>query len=90
MISRIFKGLVAIFFPWLVLLLEDNPGGAVIALIMQASIIGWPFAAAWALRIHRDARKAKAAEAAKAVKMKIAAEAKKMAKEAQEIKEVKE
>lgn len=90
MISRIFKALVAIFFPWLILLLEDKPGDAVIALIMQASILGWPFAAAWALRVQRGVRKAKAAEAAKATKMKIAEEAKKMAQEAQKAKEIKE
>ena len=42
---------LAVLFPWLVLLLEDNPGGAVVALIMQATIIGWPFASVWAWRL---------------------------------------
>jgi Na+/melibiose symporter-like transporter len=54
--------LIAILFPWLILLLKDNPGGAVVALVMQASIIGWPFAAVWALRIQRETRKAQAEE----------------------------
>lgn len=36
--------------PWLVLLIKDNPGGAVVALIMQATLIGWPFASIWAWR----------------------------------------
>ena len=46
---------MAIFFPWLVLLFEDNPGGALVALIMQASIIGWIPASLWAWRtIHEN------------------------------------
>ncbi|MBA2650814.1 MAG: hypothetical protein H0U73_00885 [Tatlockia sp.] len=57
MIVRLFMSLIAIFFPWLVLLIEDNPGGAVIALVMQASVIGWPFAAFWALRVQGEGRK---------------------------------
>jgi len=45
--------ILAVFFPWLVLLIYDNPGGAFVALIMQATVIGWPFATAWAWRfIH--------------------------------------
>lgn len=62
MIIRILMSLVAILFPWLALLLEDNPGGAVVALIMQASIIGWPFATVWALRTVKESRKAHLAE----------------------------
>lgn len=54
--------LLAILFPWLILLFEDNPGGAVVALVMQASVIGWPFASVWALRTMKDARKARLAE----------------------------
>lgn len=42
---------LAIFVPWLVLLVKDNPGGALVALILQASIIGWPFASTWAWKI---------------------------------------
>jgi len=49
--KRIMMSILAIFLPWLVLLLYDNPGGAFLALIMQASIIGWPFAAVWAWRL---------------------------------------
>ena len=61
---------VAIFLPWLVLLLEDNPGGAFIALIMQATLIGWIPATLWAFKAIREAESAKAestkAESAKA------------------------
>ncbi|MBA2657414.1 MAG: hypothetical protein H0U70_10625 [Tatlockia sp.] len=62
MIIRLFMSFLAILFPWLILLLEDNPGGALIALVMQASVIGWPFAAVWALRIQREKRKVKLEE----------------------------
>jgi hypothetical protein len=48
--KRIIMSILAILFPWLVLLLNDNPGGAVVALVMQATIIGWPFASVWAWR----------------------------------------
>jgi len=58
MIIRFIKTIIALILPWLTLLLNDNPGGAVIALIMQATIIGWPFASIWALRVERAKRKA--------------------------------
>ncbi|HAT2093886.1 TPA: hypothetical protein I8007_002005 [Legionella pneumophila] len=47
---RIILSILAIFMPWLVLLIKDNPGGAVVALIMQATLIGWPLASIWAWR----------------------------------------
>ncbi len=51
--KRITMSILAVFFPWLVLLINDNPGGAIVALIMQATVIGWPFASVWAWRqIH--------------------------------------
>jgi len=53
--------LIAILFPWLILLLEDNPGGALVALIMQASIIGWLPATFWALRTLGESHNAKKA-----------------------------
>lgn len=54
MIKNALKTFVAIAFPWLVLLLHDNPGGAVVALAMQASIIGWIPASIWAFRVIHD------------------------------------
>jgi hypothetical protein len=51
---KIVMSILAVFFPWLVMLLYDNPGGAVVALIMQATIVGWPFASLWALRFLRE------------------------------------
>ena len=50
MIIRFFIKLLVIFFPWLALFFCDNPGGALVALVMQVTLIGWPFAANWALR----------------------------------------
>lgn len=51
----------AIVFPWISLLMNDNPGGAFVALVMQCSILGWPIASIWALRVEAEKReKAKA------------------------------
>ncbi|MCP0914719.1 MULTISPECIES: YqaE/Pmp3 family membrane protein [Legionella] len=49
--KRLFMSLLAIFFPWVVLFLNDNPGGALIALILQATVVGWIPASMWAWRI---------------------------------------
>ncbi|NDC41531.1 MAG: YqaE/Pmp3 family membrane protein [Chitinophagia bacterium] len=48
--KRICMSMLAIFFPWMVLLIHDNPGGAVVALILQATVIGWIPASIWAWR----------------------------------------
>lgn len=56
MIKRIFWFLVCYAFPWLVLLCHDNPGGALVALIMQASVIGWIPAGMWAMRTVKEAK----------------------------------
>lgn len=50
MINRLFKLATAALFPWLVLLFHNNPGGALVALVMQASVIGWIPASVWAWR----------------------------------------
>ncbi len=48
--KRIFMSIMAVFFPWIVLLAYDNPGGAFVALILQATLIGWIPASIWAWR----------------------------------------
>lgn len=48
--KRLFIAFLAAFVPWIVFLFNDNPGGAFVALIMQATLIGWPFASIWAWR----------------------------------------
>ncbi|MGQ3892494.1 hypothetical protein [Legionella sp. CNM-4043-24] len=56
MIIRMFWAGLSLAFPWLVLLIHDNPGGALIALFMQVTIIGWIPASAWAMRTASEAR----------------------------------
>ncbi|STX27661.1 Uncharacterised protein [Legionella beliardensis] len=54
MLRKLFWGFLAFAFPWLVLLIYDNPGGAIVALFMQATLFGWPPATMWAMRIIRE------------------------------------
>ena len=56
-IKRAFLSGMAIFFPWFILLLDDNPGGAIIALILQATMIGWIPASIWAWKIVHEEKK---------------------------------
>jgi len=49
--KRMFMSFIAVFFPWVILLIDDNPGGALVAIILQASVIGWLPASIWAWRI---------------------------------------
>ncbi len=51
-----FWAFLSFAFPWLVLLIHDNPGGAVVALFMQATLLGWPPATLWAMRTVRENR----------------------------------
>lgn len=63
--KRIFMSILAIFFPWVILLMYDNPGGALVALILQATVIGWIPASMWAWRtIHETKKKPKPKEEA--------------------------
>lgn len=53
--KRFFLSLLAIALPWVILIIYDNPGGAVLALVLQATGIGWLPASFWAWRIvHYD------------------------------------
>ncbi|MFC3908230.1 hypothetical protein ACFORL_03965 [Legionella dresdenensis] len=54
MFRRLFLKFLALAFPWVVLLMYDNPGGAFVALAMQATIIGWLPAGLWALRLVKE------------------------------------
>lgn len=56
MLKRIFMTFLALFFPWIIMLIDDNPGGALLALLMQATIIGWFPATLWALRVRKEWR----------------------------------
>ncbi len=57
--KRFFMSVLAIFFPWVVLFIYDNPGGALVALILQATVIGWLPASMWAWKTMRETPKAK-------------------------------
>ena len=52
--KNLFKYFIATFLPWMVLFFYDNPGGAIIAMIMQVSIIGWIPASMWAFRVIKS------------------------------------
>lgn len=54
---RWFMLFLAMAFPWLIILLDDNPGGALIALAMQATIVGWLPASIWAIRVVNETYK---------------------------------
>jgi uncharacterized membrane protein YqaE (UPF0057 family) len=47
-VKHIGLSFLAIFLPWVVLLIKDNPGGALLALILQATAVGWIPASIWA------------------------------------------
>ena len=48
---------LAITFPWLVLLINDDPVGALFAMIMQVTIIGWIPASIWAWKSIKKTKK---------------------------------
>ena len=43
--------MLVIGFPWVILLMDDNPLGAFFAIMLQATVIGWIPASMWAHRI---------------------------------------
>ena len=55
--KRFFLTILALLMPWVVLLIEDNFAGALMALILQLTVIGWIPAAFWALQVLRNNRK---------------------------------
>jgi hypothetical protein len=48
---------LAVCFPWFVFLINDNPTGALLSLVLQVTVIGWPFATVWAYRTHYPSKK---------------------------------
>lgn len=49
MIVKTLLVFLAIFFPFAALFIKDKPGAGLMALALQASILGWPIAIIWAL-----------------------------------------
>ena len=52
-----FLSLLAIIFPWMVMIIYDNPAGFLITLILQATAIGWIPASIWAWKVVHAATK---------------------------------
>ena len=57
--KRMLMSFLSIFFPWIVLFINDDPVGAMIAMVMQVTIIGWIPAIIWARRSIRQTAKEK-------------------------------
>ena len=57
-----FMSIISIFFPWIVFLIDDNPAAAILALILQASVIGWIPASIWAFKVVKENRLREQAE----------------------------
>lgn len=53
-LKRLLMSILAVVFPWVVLLIEDNPGGALLAFLLQATILGWIPASMWAWRVVHE------------------------------------
>lgn len=61
MIKRFFLNFLALFFPWAIMLIYDNPLAFVFTILMQATLIGWIPASMWAWKIvHAHEKPAKA------------------------------
>lgn len=52
--KRFFYFLLALLVPWFVFVMNDQWGKALIAMMLQASIIGWVFATPWAWRVIQE------------------------------------
>ena len=52
--KRFFTSTLAIFLPWVIIMMDDNPGGAILALILQATLIGWIPASMWAWSVSHE------------------------------------
>lgn len=60
------KSTLAIFLPWVIMIMDDNPGGMILALILQATVIGWIPASMWAWGVvHKEKAKQKTRAKAK-------------------------
>jgi hypothetical protein len=57
LMKQFLRSTLAITFPWVIILSDDNPGGAFLALILQATIIGWIPASMWAWKIVHPEKK---------------------------------
>lgn len=49
--KKILYFLLALLFPWFVFVMDETFGKALVAFMLQASIVGWIFATIWAWRV---------------------------------------
>jgi hypothetical protein len=45
----VLHSMLALFFPWAILLILHRPLQALMCLALQISLVGWPFATFWAI-----------------------------------------
>ena len=57
--KRFLLSLIALIFPWGIMLINDDPVGALIALLMQITLIGWIPASIWGFRVAKQLSKKK-------------------------------
>jgi len=53
-LKRTFISFLAVFFPWSIMLIDDNLGGAIVAVLLQATAIGWIPASVWAWKVAHE------------------------------------
>lgn len=51
MFKKLFLIIIAIIFPFVVFFIKDKPGAGFVAILLQGSILGWPVAIIWALKV---------------------------------------
>jgi hypothetical protein len=52
--KKILYFLLALLFPWFIFFMDEKFGKALVALMLQASVIGWIFATVWAWRVAKE------------------------------------
>lgn len=56
---RWFLYFIALVFPSLYFLMKDNPGAALVAFLLQTTLIGWLPASIWAMKTVAESKLAK-------------------------------
>lgn len=57
--KRLFLSILAVILPWIIFLINDDPVDAVLALLLQVSLIGWIPSIIWALKTVKKITAAK-------------------------------
>jgi uncharacterized membrane protein YqaE (UPF0057 family) len=59
MFKKLMLFFIALLFPFIALFIKDQPGSALIALLLQATFFGWPIASIWAIKVIFETPKEK-------------------------------